>query len=144
MHKVAWHEGVFALALAGTLALGPWRPTQREARDEQAVREHGRYLVEHVAMCVQCHTPRDERGELLVGQLFEGAAIPLESPFPDERWAFRAPALAGLPGLSDEELVRLLTSGVGHDGTRPAPPMPPFRLHEPDARAIASYLRSLR
>lgn len=143
MHKVAWHEGVFALALAGTLVLGPWRQVRREDRDEEAVREHGRYLVQHVAMCVQCHTPRDESGALLVGSLFEGGAIPLESPYPEERWAFRAPALAGLPGLSEEDVVRLLTSGIGHEGVPPDPPMPPFRMHESDARAVASYLRSL-
>src|SRR5215813_7901964 len=26
--------------------------------------QHGEYLVLHVAMCVQCHTPRDDQGQL--------------------------------------------------------------------------------
>ena len=33
---------------------------------------HGKYLVLHVAMCVQCHTPRNEQGELgRVDELFD-------------------------------------------------------------------------
>ncbi|MGH7899992.1 MAG: hypothetical protein ACREQQ_18700, partial [Candidatus Binatia bacterium] len=30
----------------------------------RAAIERGRYLVESVAMCQECHTPRDDKGEL--------------------------------------------------------------------------------
>src|SRR5262250_32718 len=30
--------------------------------------ERGRYLANDVAMCVQCHSPRDENGALIEGQ----------------------------------------------------------------------------
>ena len=36
--------------------------------------ERGRYLVHHVAMCVQCHSPRDRYGELEQNRLLRGAS----------------------------------------------------------------------
>jgi hypothetical protein len=63
--------------------------------------EHGRYIVHHVAMCVQCHSPRDSHGQLVEAKLLHGDALPVESPFKDVRWAFRAPAHRGAPGLHE-------------------------------------------
>ncbi|HYN06375.1 MAG TPA: c-type cytochrome [Vicinamibacterales bacterium] len=102
----------------------------------------GDYLVNNVAMCVQCHSPRDQRGNLIASQKLTGAPIPVRGPAWDSDWAYRAPALAGLPGFTDEQIVMLLTEG--HAGDRPAPtrPMPPFRMNKQDAEAIAAYLRS--
>lgn len=105
--------------------------------------ERGRYLVHHVAMCVQCHSPRDRRGELLDQRLLEGGPVPVESPYTGPRWAFTAPHLKRVPGYTEEEFVRLLRMGLTRNGTRPLAPMPPFRMTEEDARAIWSYLRSL-
>jgi mono/diheme cytochrome c family protein len=108
---------------------------------EQVVR--GEYLVNHVAMCVQCHTPRDAKGELDRTRLFKGAPIPLRSPFPTQSWAFVAPAIAGLPGWSNEDAGVLLTTGRRPLGYTPKPPMPPFRLSREDADAVIAFLRSL-
>jgi mono/diheme cytochrome c family protein len=102
----------------------------------------GDYLVNNVAMCVQCHSPRDQRGNIIASQKLTGAPIPVRGPSWDSDWAYRAPALAGLPGFTDEQIVMLLTEG--HAGDRPSPnrPMPPFRMNKQDAEAIAAYLRS--
>jgi mono/diheme cytochrome c family protein len=102
----------------------------------------GEYLVNSVAMCVQCHSPRDARGNIIANQKLRGASIPVRGPSWDSEWAYKAPALAGLPGFTDEQIVMLLTEG--HAGDRPAPqrPMPPFRMNKQDAEAIVSYLRS--
>ena len=104
----------------------------------------GDYLVNLVAMCVQCHTPRDANGDLDRTHLLQGAPMPVSSPFPNKKWAFRAPAIAGLPGWSDEDVVSLLTTGRRLNGYMPNPPMPPFRLSREDAEAVVAYLRSLR
>ena len=107
--------------------------------------ERGQYLVMHVAMCVQCHTPRTEQGELDQSQLLQGAPMPIESPFPTQTWAFEAPKIAGLPGgWTAEELIQLLQTGKSPRGQSPRPPMPPFRMHKEDAEAIALYLKSLQ
>ncbi|MGH7785022.1 MAG: c-type cytochrome, partial [Candidatus Binatia bacterium] len=104
----------------------------------------GRYLVDHVAMCSQCHTPRDENGQLLLSGYLQGAPVPVKAPVNLKNWALKAPAIAGLPGYNKDQAVRLLTLGLTADGRTPNPPMPPFRFTRPDAEAIANYLESLR
>ncbi len=114
------------------------------AASSDAQVSRGSYLVNYVAMCVQCHTPRDTAGTLDRTQLLKGAPIPVRSPFPNQIWAFTAPAIAALPGWADEDAIALLTTGRRVNGTAPKPPMPPFRLTREDAEAVVAYLRSLR
>ena len=106
-------------------------------------RDRGEYIVNNVAMCIQCHTPRNGNGELIRSQLLKGAPIPVSSPYPKAPWATRAPTISGLPGYSDEAAIRLLTEGKTRRGSRPQAPMPPFRLTLEDAEAVVAYLRSL-
>ncbi len=107
--------------------------------------ERGKYFVEQVAMCVQCHTPRDASGGLLRDKYLAGAPVPVNSPpYPNTKWAARAPAIAGLPGYTSEQGIRLLTEGITSNGRRPDPPMPPFRFTRADAAAIVAYLKSLQ
>src|SRR5262245_23502282 len=40
----------------------------------------GDYLVNSVAMCVQCHSPRDQRGNLIADKKLTGASIPVRGP----------------------------------------------------------------
>jgi mono/diheme cytochrome c family protein len=106
---------------------------------------HGKYIVENVAMCIECHTPRDKTGKLLRDQYLHGAAVPLSAPpYPQMKWALKAPAIAGLIGYTKEEGIRLLTQGITRDGRVPNPPMPPFRLSVQDAEAVVEYLKSLQ
>lgn len=105
--------------------------------------ERGRYLVEKVAMCGQCHTPRNAHGEMLTDRWLEGAPIPVTAPAGYASWALVAPRIAGLGAFSDEEFVRLMTTGVNRDGRILRAPMPPFRMTPEDAQAIAAYLRAL-
>lgn len=119
--------------------------TPAAAADKKELVQHGRYLVHQVAMCVHCHTPRTEQGQLDRTRLLQGAPMPIESPFSYETWAFKAPSLAGLPGgWTAEDMIRLLQTGKGPGGERPRPPMPPFRMTREDAAAVATYLQSLR
>lgn len=104
----------------------------------------GRYLVERVAMCVQCHTPRRQTGELLESRYLQGAPVPVTAP-PNFRidWAYKAPAIAGLPGYTKQDGIKLLMEGVTPDGRIPKAPMPKFRLTRGDAEAVVAYLKSL-
>ena len=104
--------------------------------------EHGRYLAEHVAMCIECHSGRDASGNILQDELFEGGPIPFAPPWPND-WANRAPRNKGLPGYSDEQALRLLTEGaIGRDGKQLRPPMPRFRMTKQDAADVIAFLRS--
>ena len=53
--------------------------------------ERGRYITHDLAMCVQCHTPRDEAGRLIPGQEFHGAPVPAVNTIRGLQWALRAP-----------------------------------------------------
>lgn len=105
--------------------------------------ERGRYLVNHVAKCIECHTPRDSQGRIDRNRLLEGAPIPVTSPFPNRQWAFQAPAIAGLPGWNRREAVYLLMHGRRENGQVPRGPMPQFGMNRQDAEAVVSYLLSL-
>ncbi len=131
------------LVLIGMVIAQQTRPASRTAAGSDRV-EHGRYLVHHVAMCVECHTPRTERGELVMGRLLQGARMPVGSPFPGQEWCFETPRIADLPGWSDAEAVRFLMTGLDYRGYPARPPMPQFRLSREDAEAVVAYLRTLR
>ena len=105
--------------------------------------ERGNYLTHEVAMCVQCHSPRDASGRIIESQEFRGAPMPLRSPYPGVEFALRAPDLRELASHSEDAVVRLLETGIARDGNRPQLPMPPFRMNHEDAQSIALYLRSL-
>jgi mono/diheme cytochrome c family protein len=128
-------------ACAALGALGAAPPTSSPA-DRQALIERGRYLTHDVAMCVQCHSPRDDRGQIIRSQEFRGAPIPVTAYFP-EPWALRAPNIRGASAYPEADLIRLLREGIATNGRSPQPPMPPFRMTREDAEAITAYLRSL-
>ena len=103
----------------------------------------GKYIVEQVAMCGDCHAPRDEKGQHIKEKWLHGAPIDFKATVPMPRWAELAPPIAGLPGWTDAEAVALLTTGKDPKGELPDPPMPPYRLTREDATAVVAYLRSL-
>jgi hypothetical protein len=106
--------------------------------------EHGRYIVEHVAMCIECHSPRDEQGNLMTGEAFTGSPVPFRPPWPND-WAIQAPRIRGLPGYTEELGVRLLTQGaIDRFGKQLRPPMPRFRMSTPDALDVVAFLKSMR
>jgi mono/diheme cytochrome c family protein len=149
-HFVAGALLVFSgitLARAATSA-GPQTPQQGQSQSQtQAISgniEHGRYLVHEVAMCPQCHTPRDEQGNLIESKMFDGAPIPVRPSWADN-WAILAPRNKGLPGYDDTAAMRLLTQGaIGRDGKQLRPPMPRFHMTRQDAADVIAYMRSLR
>lgn len=105
--------------------------------------ERGKYIVENVAMCGQCHTPRNGSGDLIMSQWLNGAAVPVHAPAQIRPWAEYAPRIAGLTQFTDEQALRLLTGGISRTGTMLRNPMPPYRMSKQDAQDIVAYLRSL-
>ncbi len=103
----------------------------------------GKYLVEQVAMCTDCHSPRNEKGEFVRERWLQGAAIAFKPTVPMPAWAEAAPPLAGLPGWTEGQLVTLLTTGKDQEGKPAEPPMPEYRMTKDDAAAVAAYLASL-
>lgn len=110
---------------------------------QQTQVDRGRYLVEDVAMCGECHTPRDAYGNTDDSRLLQGAAIWIVPVQPNTNWAMRAPALAGLPGFTDAQAETILEKGVGPNGLAIQPPMHIYHMNHADSTAIIAYLRSL-
>lgn len=118
---------------------------ESQTKPDRAVSsERGGYLANNVALCVQCHSPRTDRGDLIASRLFDGAPIPVPKPNQLNVWAEFAPRIAGLPQYTEEQLIVLLTAGIGRDGKPLRAPMPTFKMSWQDAADVAAYLKSLR
>jgi hypothetical protein len=105
--------------------------------------ERGKYLVENVAMCGECHTPRNSRGELKYDAWLQGASTWIRPVAPIENWADAAPPLAGLPSFTDKQFYTILENGTGPEGEVLRPPMHIYHMHPEDAAAIMAYLKSV-
>jgi len=103
----------------------------------------GKYLVEDVAVCGQCHTPRDSNGNLDRTRWLQGASVPYLPTKPDMDWPITAPRIGGTPPANDAEMIKLLTTGIWTDGKHLRLPMPQFRMQRGDAEAVVAYLKSV-
>ena len=133
--RIAIFVGLLFLPLA---SLAQDQPKQGAAIDR------GKYIVNQIAMCSECHTPRNAAGQLQITAYLLGAPVPVPAPpFVNINWALKAPAIAGLNGYSEQQGIRLLMEGITRDGRQPNPPMPRFRMNRSDAEAVVAYLKSL-
>lgn len=105
--------------------------------------ERGRYIVEDVAMCEECHTPRDAKGNLDESRQLQGAQIWIQPVHKVTDWANRAPALAGFVGFTNAQGEDILERGIGPNGLAIQPPMHIYHMSQADAQAVIAYLRSL-
>jgi hypothetical protein len=111
--------------------------------------ERGRYLANHVAVCVDCHSTRDWNafsGPIVPGT--EGAGgeqFGKELGYPGTFYAANITP-AGLGQWSDGEILRAITGGVTRSESAlfPVMPYPSYRaLSVDDAEAIVVYVRTL-
>lgn len=109
----------------------------------QADIARGKYLVEEVAKCPECHTRRDAQGNLDRQAWLQGAPIWITPVRPIQNWADTVPPLAGLPSFTDAQASNVLEKGMGPEGEALRPPMHTYHMTHSDARAIIAYLRSL-
>ena len=102
----------------------------------------GKYLVESVAMCGQCHSPRDANGVVDRSHWLEGSAVPWMPAQAQANWPLMAPRIGGTPPATDAEMIKLLTTGIWTNGQPLRFPMMPYRMSEADARAVIAYLKA--
>jgi mono/diheme cytochrome c family protein len=130
---------------AGALAALAWslpaHPTGGSTADE-AARAQGKYLVENVALCGDCHTPRDVRRRSDLSHALQGAVLGFGPAMPGHPHAC-APPIAGLTRWNDQEAAKFFETGLNPKGKYAKPPMPAYRFHRDDAIAVADYLKSL-
>ena len=142
--------GIFSISLiCGPTAM----PAQAQARKSPPAKgtaesggdvARGKYLVEGVAMCGECHTPRDSSGNLDRSRWLQGSPVgwsPADGAV--SNWPLIAPRIGGNPPASDADMVKLLTTGIWTTGKPLRLPMMPFRMTEADAKAVVAYLKSV-
>lgn len=132
------------MAIVSLVSASSWMVAQGGGRTETALVARGQYLVEGVAVCWRCHTPRDARGNPDRTQWLMGAPVLFEPTTATASWAQVAPRLAGVPPGTDEQFMTLMMTGVSRKGRPPAPPMPRFEMTREDAESILAYLKSLK
>jgi mono/diheme cytochrome c family protein len=104
----------------------------------------GRYIVEDVAKCGNCHTPYLADGELDRSRWLAGAPDPFLPAQPSSDWPINCPRIGGTPPTTDAGMITLLTTAVWIDGKPLRAPMPRFHMSRSDAEAVLAYLKSLR
>jgi mono/diheme cytochrome c family protein len=131
-----------AIAMAFATAFCVFTFSQNGSKGDALAR--GKYIVEDVAVCGQCHTPRDTMNRLDRSRWLQGAPLWINPTHPASDWPMQAPRIAGALPAGDDEMVKLLTTGIWTDGTYLHEPMPQFRMTPEDAEAVVAYLKSVQ
>src|SRR5580704_6467618 len=99
--------------------------------------ERGRYLVEEVARCQECHTPKMENGEFNRSQWLKGATligVP-STPVPD--WHQKSPDITSTSTLwqrwGQDGMATFLETAKNPRGGKAGLPMPAYNLKPEDA-----------
>ena len=115
-------------------------------QDDKVVR--GKYLVEEVARCQDCHTPKMDNGNFIKSQWMRGAALNLMPAAPIPNWKAAAPDITPSGAVwkrwGDDGMTAFLETGKSPRGGKAAPPMPAYNLRRDDAEAIVAFLKSLQ
>ncbi|WP_297335685.1 cytochrome c [Algoriphagus sp.] len=151
----AWIIGiVLILVLAGfayiTMAFPNVSPAPELSIDYSSERiERGKYLANHVTVCMDCHSVRDFSkfsGPPTPGTVGQGGdRFDQSMGFPGVFYAKNITPY-GISDYTDGELYRLITSGVTHDGRAMFPVMPYLyygKMDPEDIYDIIAYIRSL-
>lgn len=138
---VALFSDVAGVAVAQNDKPQSSKPSEKGGASSDVAR--GKYIVESVAVCGQCHTPRDSQGNLDRTRWLQGGPVPYMSAKPASDWPINAPRIGGTPPAPDPDMVKLLTTGIWTDGNHLRLPMPQFRMDVSDAQAVVAYLKSL-
>lgn len=144
---------VFVIAMLALAAIATFSGSSRGAKSsvfaaqkaapQEGQIDRGRYLVEQVAQCGECHSPRDANGNPDHSRWLQGAPVWIMPVRPDTNWAERVPAIAGTLGYTDDQLQKILEQGIGPNGLPLRRPMHQYHLKHDDALAIIAYLKSL-
>jgi mono/diheme cytochrome c family protein len=152
----SWLGFVFAGLLSAVFLLFITRGAQLTAAQEAKGKEEtaktssnaslvarGKYIVEGVAHCGDCHTPRDANGEPDTARWLVGGPVVYLPARPDPNWPLLEPRIAGTPPASDAAMITLFMTGIWVDGKPLRWPMPRFQMTRSDAEAVLAYLKSL-
>jgi len=123
----------------------------RISQSSQSVLERGRYLVDTVALCNDCHTPRNADGSFdKTHPYLPGVECLVDiDPEPGKGCLNSrnlTPDATGLKSRTDAQIKTMFLDGVTPTGKALLPIMPYYSYHnmsDEDASAIVAFLRSV-
>ena len=115
------------------------------APDSSDLQERGRYLVNNVMACTDCHTPLNQETGAPDMDLFLSGGQPFEGPWGIVYGANITPHTeTGIADWSDEDITRVLREGIRPDGRHVI--LMPWReykaISDADLEAVIYYLRN--
>ena len=130
---------------AGVLALLVFRGVAAADPGSGSV-ARGRYLAHAVCECFECHSPLQKNDLVQPVASRLGAGDILDKTLRQVAPNITPDPETGAGRWTDEQLIRAIREGIGHDGRRLSlvMPYPDFSvLTDDDVRSIVAYLRSL-
>lgn len=127
-------------------------PSTEKVEITEARLARGKYLVEHISGCVDCHSARDMSrfaGPMVPGTEGQGGEVFDDKLMPGFPGAIYAKNItpAGIGSWSDGELINAITLGLSKDGTPLFPLMPYMgynKYTKEDLYSVVAYIRSLK
>ncbi len=118
------------------------------ADSKEALIARGKYLVEEVAKCQMCHTPRLENGEYDKEKWLKGMVLDFAPMKEVKGWHKTSPDLTPSARIwsrwGEATILKYLQTGLAQNGKPADPPMPAYKFSAPDAEAVLAYLKSLK
>ena len=134
---------VCCMTLLAVLLVPVLMAQKKSGAKSAALIARGKYLVESTSMCNDCHSPHDEKGEVVEAQRLKGGPLEFKPAVPIPVWADKAVNIAGLPGWEKDAAIKFMMTGIAYNDLPARPPMPQYRFNQQDAEAIVAYLQSL-
>ncbi len=154
-NEVPPNEASFFAKVMFTLgAIGPMdaieKPIAAPERGPTAL--YGRYVANHAALCMDCHTPRNLKdGSFYMDSLFAGGSIGFGDTEGHPSVVFASnitPDMAtGIGSWTEEVFLHFMRTGQGPDGTVRDGHMPyaaTSRWPDDDLKAVWAFLKTLR
>jgi mono/diheme cytochrome c family protein len=114
---------------------------------QDAKLQRGRYLVEEVARCQECHTPKTDAGDLDTAKMLKGAKLNVTPIATIAGWHASSPDITSTSALwqrwGDDGMIKFLETAKNPRGGKAGAPMPAYTMRHDDADAIVAYLKSL-
>ena len=109
--------------------------------------QRGTYLVEEVARCQECHTPKTDAGDFDTTKMLKGTRLNIAAVTPIAGWHAASPDITSTSALwqrwGDEGMIKFLETAKNPRGGKAGAPMPAYTMKHEDAEAVAAYLKTL-
>ena len=133
------------LTTLASLLLAAAGCAQAAGPSKQELLDRGKYLMEGVVACGNCHLARGDKGQPLFEKGLSGGMVFDEPPFKAHAANLTPDPETGIGKWTDAQLAKAIREGVRPDKSIIGPPMPiEFYRHmsDNDVAAIIAYLRA--